>query len=130
MPQPPDIVLLATDWQPRALIRAQLMEDGFEVVATNTWPMMRRHLRPGTKPRLAIVDLKGLPNPGGVLGDLRVLMTPERVLVLTAMGTVPTANIQRLGFHVLSRPIVIEKIVQEAASAIRSSGAPAARAVD
>jgi hypothetical protein len=37
MPEPPDIVLLAGDWQPRALIRAQLIEEGLEVVATNTW---------------------------------------------------------------------------------------------
>jgi hypothetical protein len=87
MPQQPlpDIVLLGAEWQPRALIRAQLIEEGFDVVATNTWPMMRRHLRPGSKPRLAIVDLKGLPNPDDVLNDVRVLMKPSRVLVLTAI---------------------------------------------
>src|SRR5207302_8833773 len=74
MPEPPDVVLLAGDWQPRALIRAQLIEEGFEVVATNTWPMMRRHLRTGSKPRLAILDLKSLPDPEQRLHDVRVLM--------------------------------------------------------
>jgi len=69
---PPDIVLLGAEWQPRGLLRAQLTEDGFEAVATNTSPMMRRHLRPGSKPQLAIVDLRGLPNPTEVLKDLRV----------------------------------------------------------
>jgi hypothetical protein len=49
----PDIVLLGAERQPRALIRAQLIEAGFDVVATDTWPMMRRHLRPGSKPRLS-----------------------------------------------------------------------------
>src|SRR6266852_5170698 len=107
MPQepPPDIVLLGAEWQPRAMIRAQLIEAGFDVVATNTWPMMRRQLRPGSKPRLAIVDLKGLSNPQDVLNDLRVLMNPKRVL---------------------SRPIAIKDVVDAAADAIRSGHSPSA----
>lgn len=119
-PPSPDIVLLAAEWQPRALIRAQLIEEGFDVVATNTWPMMRRQLRPGMKPQLALLDLKGLPDPRGVLNDLRVLMKPERVIVLTAAGTVSPAEIERSGFHALSRPIVIEDVVRAAALAIRA----------
>ncbi|HEX6465573.1 MAG TPA: hypothetical protein VFZ98_14020 [Vicinamibacterales bacterium] len=120
MNESPDIVLLAAEWQPRALIRAQLIEDGFEVVATNIWPKMRLHFRPFTKPRLALVDLKGLPRPACVLNDLRALMKPERVLVLTALGTVPESDIERLGFHVVSRPIVIRDVVKAARHAIRS----------
>jgi hypothetical protein len=116
----PDFVLLATEWQPRALIRAQLIEEGFEVVCANTWPLMRRHLRPEMKPRVALVDLKGLPDPDSVLHDLRVLMKPERVLVLTALGTTSPANIERMGFHALSRPIAIEQVVRAAADAVRS----------
>lgn len=117
---PADVALLATEWQPRALLRAQLIEDGFEVVATNTWPTMRRHLRPGIKPRLALVDLKGLPDPARVLDELRVLMKPERVLVLTASGTVSATRIERLGFRALSRPLVIEQIVRAAADVLRT----------
>ena len=109
-----DVVLLAVEWQPRALIRAQLIEAGLEVVATDTWPTMRRQLRPGMKPRLAIVDLKGLPDPDRVLNDLRVLMKPDRVLVLTAIGTMPPVEIERLGFRALERPIAIERIVSAA----------------
>jgi DNA-binding NtrC family response regulator len=111
--QPPDIVFLDADWQSRALIRAQLMEEGFEVVATESWTMMRRHLRPGSKPRLAIVDLKDLPEPQEVLRDLRVLMKPERVLVLSAIGTIPREDIERHGFHIMPRPFVIEDLVRE-----------------
>jgi DNA-binding response OmpR family regulator len=118
--RPPDIVLLATEWQPRALIRAQLIEEGFEVIATNTWSMARRHLRPGMKPRLVLVDLKGLANPDGILNDLRVLMKPNRVLVLTALGTNSAGVIERIGFHALSRPIVIEDVIRTAAYLIRS----------
>ncbi len=123
----PDVVLLAVEWQPRALLRAQLIEEGFDVVATDTWPMMRRQLRPGQKPQLAFVDLKGLPNPDEVLRDLRVLMKPERVLVLTATGTVSRSAIERLGFRALSRPIIIEDIVRGVARAMRSAGGSAAQ---
>jgi hypothetical protein len=100
-------------------MRAQLLEEGFDVVATDTWPMMRRQLRPGSKPALAIVDLKGLPNPQEVLTELRVLMKPDRVLVLTALGTLPPPEMERLGFHVLTRPVTVEDIVAAAAQHIR-----------
>src|ERR1043166_2784730 len=120
-PPPPDIVLLATEWRPRALIRAQLIEEGFEVVATNTWPMMRRHLRPGMKPQLALVDLKGLPNPVNLLNDLRVLMKPDHVLVLTALATISRSDMLRLRFRTVSRPIAIEDIVRAARDAIRAA---------
>jgi hypothetical protein len=33
----PDIILLASNWQPRALVRAQLIEEGFDVVAMDDW---------------------------------------------------------------------------------------------
>ena len=121
--QRPDIVFLDADWQSRALIRAQLIEDGFEVVATESWTMMRRHLRPGSKPRLALVDLKDLADPQDVLRDLRVLMKPERVLVLSAIGTMAREDIERLGFHVMPRPFVIEDLVRE----VRKVTATAAR---
>lgn len=119
MPQPPDVVLLGAEWHPRVLIRAQLIEEGFEVVATDTWPAMRRLLRPGSKPRLAIVDLKGLPNPAAVLKDLRALMKPDRVLVITAIGTVEAVEMEQLGFRQVARPIIMRALVDTAAQVIR-----------
>jgi DNA-binding response OmpR family regulator len=116
---PPDVVLLGADWKTRALIRAQLIEEGLEVVATNTWPMMRRHLRPGARPRLALVDLKGLEEPRRVLRDFAVLMKPEHVLVLTAAATVPRSVIARLGYQILDRPLTIAAIVSAVRSALR-----------
>ena len=116
--RPPDVVLLSADRRTRAPLRAQLIEDGFEVVGTETWPAMRAHLRPGAKPGVAIVDLQGLPNPTEVLDGLPVLMTPGRVLVLTALGTVPPEEIARAGFRVVHRPASIEEVVTAARSAL------------
>jgi hypothetical protein len=118
----PDVVLLAAEWQPRALLRAQLIEEGFDVLATDTWTAMRRCLRPGSKPALVIVDLQGLPEPDRVLNDLKVLMKPDRVLVLTALGTVAPNQIHALGFRVVGRPIPIASVVAAAASAIKEEG--------
>jgi hypothetical protein len=117
----PDVVLLGAEWKTRALIRAQLIEEGFEVVATDTWPMMRRHLRPGLKPRLAVVDLKDLDEPERVLRDLAVLMKPERVLVLAATATVSASEVSRLGFHVLRRPLTVATIVAEVTRTLSAS---------
>jgi hypothetical protein len=117
--QPPaDVVLLSADRNTRAPLRAQLIEDGFEVLATDTWAMMREHLRPGSKPRLAIVDLQGLENPQEVLDGMRVLMKPDRVLVVTALGTVPPEKVAGAGFKVLGRPASIEQVVAAARAAI------------
>jgi hypothetical protein len=109
------------------MIRAQLIEEGIAVVATDTWPHLRRHLRAGSKPGLVIIDLKGLQNPAAVLKDLRVLMKPDRVLVLTAIGTVAAAEIERQGFRQLARPVVIKEIVDTVAHMIHLVGPDSGR---
>jgi len=109
-----DVVLLSVDRFARAPLRAQLIEDGFEVIATDTWPMMRQHLRPGAKPRFVIVDLQKLPAPQEVLRDLGALMKPGRVIVLSAIGSVDADEVERLGHVVLRRPIAIGSIVDAA----------------
>jgi hypothetical protein len=114
---PPDVVLLGAERLTRALLRAQLIEDGFEVIATDTFQAMRPHLRPGAKPRLAIVDLQALPDPEQVLDDLGVLMPPGQVIVLGAIGTVPADDIARRGFVVVRRPVAIDAIVEIARGA-------------
>jgi DNA-binding response OmpR family regulator len=121
MADAPDVVLLGTEWKARALLRAQLIEEGFDVVATNTWAMMRRHLRPGIKPRLAVVDVKGLDEPEQVLRDLTVLMKPDRVLVATAAATMAPSVIAALGFRVLCRPITIAAIVDAVRDMLRKA---------
>lgn len=112
----PDIVLLGPEWPTRALLRAQLVEEGYEVVATDAWPIPRPYLRPGLKPRAVIVDLHGLPEPDKVLGELRVVIEPARVLVVTALGTMTSEEIRGLGFHAITRPASIREIVAATAA--------------
>jgi ActR/RegA family two-component response regulator len=117
-----DVVLLGAEWPSRALLRAQLIEEGLEVVATDTWTMMRRYLTPGSTPRFAIVDLHGLTDPERVLKDLRVLMKPDRVLVLTGIVSLAPDAIERLGFRVLKRPLSIGRVVAAVVRAFEEQG--------
>jgi len=110
----PDILLLSANRLTRAPLRAQLIEDGFEVVATDTWPMMRRHLRPGEKPLIAIVDMQNLPAADEILRDVRVLMKPDGVIVLAAPASIAADDVARLGYVVLRRPISIGEVVDAA----------------
>jgi hypothetical protein len=117
----PDIVLLGPEWPERALLRAQLLEDGYDVVATDAWPIPRQFLRPGMKPRVLIIDLRGLPAPHEALDEVRGVMPPERVVVVTAMGTMSADEIRRLGFHVVTRPATMRDVVAAAASLLSLS---------
>ena len=117
----PDIVLLGPEWPERALLRAQLLEDGYDVVATDAWPIPRQFLRPGMKPRVLIIDLRGLPAPHEALDEVRGVMPPERVVVVTAMGTMSADEIRRLGFHVVTRPATMRDVVAAAASLLKLS---------
>jgi hypothetical protein len=120
---PVDIVLLSVNWDSRAALRAQLLEEGLEVVASDDWTTTRQLLRSGGRPRLVFVDLKDLPDADEVLDALHVLMKPGRVLVLTALASVPTSTVDRLGFRALHRPVTIEEVV----GAISDALGPATR---
>lgn len=120
----PDIVVLGPEWPERALLRAQLIEDGYDVVATDAWPIPRQFLRPGSKPRVLIIDLRGLPAPHDALEEVRGVMPPDRVVVVTAIGTMTADEIRRLGFHVVTRPATIRDVVAAAASLLAASATP------
>jgi DNA-binding response OmpR family regulator len=115
----PDIVILDSQWPRRALLRAQLIEEGYEVVATDDWTTVKSYVQLLLKPRLVIVDLQGLPAAQEVLDDLHQTMKPGRVLVLTALGASTPAEIQRRGFQTMARPITVGDIVEKATALVR-----------
>jgi hypothetical protein len=76
----PDILLLGAEWPERALVRAELIEAGYDVVAIDAWPIPSQYRQPGVKPRVAIVDLQGLPREV-VAAAARVLRSHGRPIV-------------------------------------------------
>jgi hypothetical protein len=119
---PPDVLLLSPEWPERALLRAELIEAGYGVVAIDAWPIPSLYRRPGMKPRVAIVDLLGLPEPRTVLDELRFVMPPDRVLVITALGTLAVDEIREIGYHVVARPTSVREVIAAAASLLASAG--------
>ena len=108
---PPEVILLGAEWRERALLRAQLIEEGLEVVAVDEWPIPRLYRRPGMKPRVLLINLRGLPNPREILDEVRFVIPPDRVLVVTALGALTADEVRRLGFTAIQRPTTIGQIV-------------------
>src|SRR5438876_9213751 len=117
----PDILVIDARWPRRALLRAQLIEEAYEVVATDDWETAKSYLRLLLKPRLVIVDLQDLPAAETLLNELRDMIKPERVLVITALGTLPPDQLQKRGFHTIARPAIVADIVAKASTLLRRS---------
>ena len=111
LPTAPDVLLLSSEWPDRALLRAQLLEDGYEVVAFDAWPIPELYAVPGMKPRLALIDLRGLPEPRETLEAAVGLFGAESILVLTALGTMRADEVERLGVRAIGRPASVGQIV-------------------
>jgi DNA-binding response OmpR family regulator len=109
--KPPDVVVVGREWPERALLRAQLIEEGYEVVAVDEWPIPRPYRRPGMKPRALLIDLHELPKPRETLDEVRFVLPVERVLVITSLGSLTADEVKRLGFRVLERPVSIREII-------------------
>jgi hypothetical protein len=116
----PDIVLLGPEWPTRALLRAQLAEEGYNVLATDMWPIPRQYLRSDTKPRAMLIDLQGLPHPRAVLDEVRYLIPPADVVVLASMATIPIEELRQLGFRVIPRPVTMHEIVTVLAGMLKT----------
>jgi DNA-binding response OmpR family regulator len=117
----PHVVLLGAEWRARALLRAQLIEEGYEVAAFDVWSAAKRYLQSGFDPRIAIVDLRTLPDPRRVLAELGALITPDRVLVVTALGTLSSDEIRRQGFCAIARPVSVAEVLAAASRLLRST---------
>jgi hypothetical protein len=109
-------MVLAPEWPERALLRAQLIEEGCDVVAVDAWPIPRLYRRSGMKPRVLLVDLHGLPDPRQTLDEVRFVLPGERVLVVTALATLTGDEVRALGFNVVERPATIGQIVAATAA--------------
>jgi hypothetical protein len=122
-PSQPDILLLSPEWPERALLRAELIEAGYDVVAIDAWPPPRPYRQARAMPRLIIVDLRGLLEPRSVLGELRALVPPDRVIVITALGTLTIDTIRQLGCHVVTRPTSVREVVETTSRLLRADQA-------
>ncbi|RMH31263.1 MAG: DNA-binding response regulator [Nitrospirae bacterium] len=111
----PDVLLVMPDTRLRALISAQLQEEGYDVLPVSSLVQAFRLLQRGVIPRLVIIDTHGLSEYGeDILALARMTLSP--VLLLTsAMQPNPIPE-DKLKVHphlaILARPFAISDLVQ------------------
>ena len=109
----PVVLLAIADWQSRALIRAQLTEDGYQVRASTSVEDALRVLLRGEWPDLAaiVVEISQGPVDERLAHSLDSLKTSAPVVALTgAFGPSP-AELRQMGVQtVLARPFAVGEV--------------------
>jgi hypothetical protein len=107
------IWLIAADWQLRALVRAELLELGYEVTALEGWEALAERLQEELlAPGLVIVELTG-SEPAGATSLLTSM--PARRLVVRGGGAPAAEALQAAGVEaVISRPCQVGDVVRAA----------------
>jgi DNA-binding response OmpR family regulator len=110
------ILVIAADWQFRALVRAQLLEEGYEVQAFPDLEVALFHLeRSEARPQLAIVDSQDLRIEPDAVSRVWQLMVDEGPLLLCA-GLLDRGILDRAGMppaRLLVRPFSVGDVVAE-----------------
>jgi len=110
-----EILLIAADWQLRALVRAQLLEEGYSVNALPSLEIaLATLIRGGEQPRLTILDMQGIEIQARALSDLWRL-TGEAPLILCG-GVFSRAELSQDGIppaQVLLRPFCVGDLVEQ-----------------
>ncbi len=115
-----DVLLIAADRQFRRLVYAQLLEEGYSVLALPSLETALAHLlRGGEPPRLAVLDLHGQLVTGRQIDDLSQL-TGRAPLILCGgaldRATLAQADLPPAG--VLLRPFTVGDLLQEVRRAL------------
>lgn len=108
-----DVLLIATGWKQRALIRAQLIEEGFDVMAVETSDEGELLLSRGAaRPRAVVLALEEDDHPAATLTAMIRLVPDEQLIVLTAAGALSEDRARAIGAtHVIARPYDIAAVV-------------------
>jgi hypothetical protein len=108
-----DVLLIAADRQFRRLVYAQLLEEGFSVLALPALANALAHLLRGGEPsRLTILDLQDQEVTAGQIADLWQL-TGQAPLIVCA-GVVDQALLHQMGLppaRVLLRPFSVGDVI-------------------
>lgn len=106
----PVILLVIEDWHARALIRAQLDEEGFEARSSPAWTQALALLDRGFWPRLSavIADVGDAPPDDVLARRLALLASHAPVVALTSSFGPKPENLLRMGAQtVLRRPFTV-----------------------
>lgn len=107
------IILVAKEWKTRALIMAQLAEEGYKVMALQTIEEAVMLLCRGiARPGLIILDTAGQSLKEPILTDLQTLAGGAPILICTGPFDLAQFDFEKAGFtHVLVRPFTVGDVV-------------------
>ncbi len=114
------IILIAKQWKARAFITAQLLEEGYKVMALRTIEeAMRLRAQWMTRPRLIILDTLGQSLSETTLADLRALSGDTPILVCTGPFDLARLDLKKAGFaNLLVRPFAVGDVVNAVREAL------------
>ena len=107
------ILLAGKDWQSRALLRAQLIEEGVNVEAHETVSDALASLEASpSPPPLLVADLFGSENPAQDAGSLAQWTRAVPVWIIANHSMIVEKNLKGRGFEmILFRPVDIGEFV-------------------
>jgi DNA-binding NtrC family response regulator len=109
------VVLVGQDWPTRALLRAQLIEEGLEVEAVET---VREALptseEPAFRPSLLVADLYSSKDPGAEIEQLAAWAARIPIWIIASLSLLTEPQLKRRGFElILVRPIDLGELVEQ-----------------
>jgi CheY-like chemotaxis protein len=109
------ILIAGKDWQARALLRAQLLEEGFEVEAYETIPDALAALGPGTNlPDLFIADISASDDPSADVEALSAWSRKLPIWIIASRTFIVEKGLRGRGFEViLLRPVDVGELVDQ-----------------
>lgn len=114
-PMPGPIILISNEWPARALIRAQLIEEGYETQGLLSLEDALGLLKTdAVRPSLIIFDAAGYSLDSSALEPLREMSLSAPVLICVGSHQASQVDFKGLGFDlVLVRPYTIDCLVRK-----------------
>ena len=109
------IVIAGKDWQSRALLRAQLLDEGFKVEAHETIPEALVTLEPGTDlPDLFIADISASDDPSADVEALSAWSRKVPIWIIASRAYIIEKGLKGHGFEmILLRPVDVNELVDQ-----------------
>jgi DNA-binding NtrC family response regulator len=110
-----EVLLAGKDWTARALLRAQLLEEGIDVQAYESVSEAVDILEGRPRlPALLVADLAASDNPAADADRLAGWTADVPVWIIASRATVPAASLTGRGFEkVLFRPVDMNELVEQ-----------------
>lgn len=109
------ILIAGKDWQARALLRAQLLEEGFEVEAYESIPDALADFRPGHNlPKLLIADISSSDHPTADVQTLSAWSRKIPIWIIASRNYITEKGLRGHGFGMtLLRPVDVGELVAQ-----------------